>query len=76
MPIHATWAEPVLLTAEDLLAMPEDGWRYELIEGRLVRVVEVWSAGRPPTPVEEDGTLAGEDGLAGFTISVADLFAS
>src|SRR5436309_1127327 len=38
MPINATWANPVLATAEDLLALPEDGWRYELVEGRLVRM--------------------------------------
>lgn len=27
-----------LLTAEDLMAIPEDGWRYELAHGRLVRM--------------------------------------
>lgn len=39
----APWAEPVPdappnLTADDLLAMPDDGYIYELVEGRLVRV--------------------------------------
>lgn len=39
----APWAEPVPnaptnLTANDLLAMPDDGYIYELVEGRLVRV--------------------------------------
>src|SRR5437764_4160823 len=34
----APWAEPVLMTAEGLLQLPEDGWRYELVEGRLVRM--------------------------------------
>lgn len=34
----APWAEPVLMTAEELLERPEDGWRYELVEGRLVRM--------------------------------------
>lgn len=38
MPIHATWAELVLVTADELLALPDDAWRYELIEGRLVRM--------------------------------------
>ncbi|HZU14271.1 MAG TPA: Uma2 family endonuclease [Chloroflexota bacterium] len=38
MPIHATWAQPVLVTARELLALPEDEWRYELVEGRLVRM--------------------------------------
>lgn len=34
----APWAEPVLMTAEDLLKLPSDGWRYELVDGRLVRM--------------------------------------
>ena len=34
----APWAEPVLMTAEELLRLPEDGWCYELVEGRLVRM--------------------------------------
>src|SRR2546423_393270 len=38
----APWAEIVphtgLMTEEALLALPEDGWRYELVEGRLVRM--------------------------------------
>lgn len=34
----APWAEPVLHTAEDLLRMPDDAWRYELVQGRLVRM--------------------------------------
>jgi Uma2 family endonuclease len=38
MPIHATWAKPVLVTAAELLALPDDEWRYELVEGRLVRM--------------------------------------
>lgn len=33
----APWAEPALTTAEELLRLPEDRWRYELVEGRLVR---------------------------------------
>ena len=40
----APWAEPVLLTAEDLKAREDDFWRYELLEGRLVRM--------PPTSFE------------------------
>jgi Uma2 family endonuclease len=34
----APWAEPVLMTADELLRLPEDVWRYELVEGRLVRM--------------------------------------
>jgi Uma2 family endonuclease len=34
----APWAEPVLMTADELLRLPEDGWHYELVEGRLVRM--------------------------------------
>lgn len=40
----APWAEPVLATIDDLLARDDDGWRYELVEGRLVRM--------PPTSFE------------------------
>lgn len=38
MEMAAPWAEPALLTADQLLALPEDGYRYELVEGRLVRM--------------------------------------
>jgi Uma2 family endonuclease len=34
----APWAEPVLTTAEELLQLPDDGWSYELVDGRLVRM--------------------------------------
>jgi hypothetical protein len=34
----APWAEPALLTANDLMARADDSWRYELVEGRLVRM--------------------------------------
>jgi Uma2 family endonuclease len=40
----APWAEPVLHTAEDLLALADDSWRYELVQGQLVRM--------PPTNLE------------------------
>lgn len=50
MPIDATWAKPVLVTAEELLALPDDEWRYELVEGRLVRM--------PPTGDRHNRTSA------------------
>ena len=38
----APWAEPVphdgLMSVDDLLALPDDEWQYELVEGRLVRM--------------------------------------
>lgn len=39
----APWAEPVPdakvpMTADELLRLPRDGWQYELVEGRLVRM--------------------------------------
>jgi Uma2 family endonuclease len=39
----APWAELIpisggKMTVDDLLAMPDDGWQYELAEGRLVRM--------------------------------------
>jgi Uma2 family endonuclease len=34
----APWAEPVLMTAEELFRLPEDGNHYELVDGRLVRM--------------------------------------
>ncbi len=37
------WAEDVLVTAEELLLLPEDGWRYELVDGRLVCVAPTGS---------------------------------
>jgi Uma2 family endonuclease len=50
----APWAEPVPeigpLTVAELLTWPDNGWRYELVEGRLVRM--------PPTGFEH-GDVAG-----------------
>lgn len=40
----APWAEPVLYTAEDLQALEGEHWRYELVQGRFVRM--------PPTNLE------------------------
>ena len=41
-PTLAPWAEVVpdvgQATVEDLLTLPDDGWRYEVVEGVLVRV--------------------------------------
>ena len=39
----APWAEIVpgidrLMTADDLFSLPDDGWQYELVDGRLVRM--------------------------------------
>jgi Uma2 family endonuclease len=34
----APWAQPVLQTAEDLHALAGDEWRYELVQGRLMRM--------------------------------------
>lgn len=39
----APWAEPVPdakvpMSADELLRLPHDGWQYELVEGRLVRM--------------------------------------
>lgn len=34
----APWAEPVLMTAQELLQLTSDEWRYELVDGRLVRM--------------------------------------
>lgn len=38
MEAFAPWAEPVLMTADELLRLPDNGSRYELVAGRLVRM--------------------------------------
>jgi Uma2 family endonuclease len=41
------WAEPARWTAEDLLSLPDDGRRYELVHGRLVRMAPTtWGHGQ------------------------------
>jgi Uma2 family endonuclease len=40
----APWGELVLFTADDLAALPDDGWHYELVEGRLVRMAPTGGA--------------------------------
>jgi Uma2 family endonuclease len=44
MDTAAPWAETAPITSEILQLMPDDGWRYELVQGRLVRM--------PPTGYE------------------------
>jgi Uma2 family endonuclease len=50
----APWAELVpdmgAMTVDELIALPEDGWMYELVEGRLVRMAP---------PGGEHGEIAG-----------------
>ena len=50
----APWAERVLdrgpMTADELLRMPRDGWRYELVDGVLVRM---------PPPGYKHGQIVG-----------------
>ncbi len=47
----APWAEIVPdvgpMTVDELLALPDDGWQYELVEGRLVRMAPsgIWASG-------------------------------
>jgi len=74
----APWAEPVLMTAEELLRMPEDEWCYELVEGRLVRMPPTgWKHGRIVTAlflavgryVEEQGLGEVLPAETGFWIS-------
>ena len=40
--VFAPWAEIVPdvgpMTTDDLLKLPDDGWRYELVDGVLVRM--------------------------------------
>ena len=58
----APWAEPALLTAEQLIALPEDSYRYELVQGRLVR--------EPPTGWEHGSTTDNLYGaLRGFVMA-------
>ena len=38
MEARAPWADPVLMTADELLQRSDDYWRYELVDGRLVRM--------------------------------------
>jgi Uma2 family endonuclease len=78
----APWAEPVphggLMSVDDLLALPDDGWHYELVEGRLVRMppsgvpasrLAMRLGARLTTHVEDRnlGIVTGTDG--GFTLS-------
>jgi len=45
--VSATLTKPV--TADELLAMPDDGFRYELVKGELIRM---------PPPGHEYGIVA------------------
>lgn len=79
--ILAPWAEIVpgagSTTVDALLSMPDDGWRYEVVEGVLVRVAgsELWAttigrriAGRLGDFVEDHdlGAVSGADGVYRF----------
>lgn len=51
-----------IITASELLHMPDDGGRYELVKGELKRMA----------PAGHDD---GGDVVAGWSVQVADLFA-
>lgn len=74
----APWAEQVLMTADDLMALPEDAWHYELVQGRLVRTrlssfERGVMGGRLATAlaqfIEERGTGAVAAAQTGFLVS-------
>lgn len=82
----ARWAEPVpehagSMTAEELQRLPEDGWLYELVEGRLVRMppagfdhgtleIDLGAVLRAYVIARSLGSVA--TGEVGFTLSLAD----
>ena len=60
----APWAEPAPqqgpMNVDDLLTLPEDGWMYELVEGRLVRMA-------PSSPVASHLGIRLAAALTAFT---------
>ena len=61
-----------LLTAEDLMAIPDDGWKYELAHGRLVRMAPAsWVPGVVGTRVSHQIDSFLDEHPIGFT-SAAD----
>lgn len=77
----APWAEAVpsrgRATVDDLLTLPDDGWRYEVVEGVLVRMAgsgkratttAAWLLARLLTYVEDHGlgVVTGADGVYKF----------
>jgi Uma2 family endonuclease len=61
-------------TAEDLLNLPEDGFRYELVRGELIKMALPGAEhGRNLFLTEED-TLDGGDVVPEWTIPVKALF--
>jgi hypothetical protein len=68
---RAPWADvvsdaPFSMTVNELLALPDDGCMYELVDGRLVRMA--------PKTLEVGDMLDGMDVLLGFSLPVARLF--
>jgi hypothetical protein len=74
----------ILMTAEEFIRLPrEDGWHYELAEGRPVWIiwpqakeVEVWQQGSDSLTavLNINDSLDGLDVVPGFTCPLARLF--
>jgi hypothetical protein len=61
------------MTADELLAMPDDGYRYELVEGELRRLSPAGDEHGRVTLTEKD-KLDGGDVVPGFQMNVAEIF--
>ena len=62
------------VTAEELLAMPEDGMDREVIRGQYFHTVTVHRPDAPPEIFNDRQTFSGGEVLPGLTILVAELF--
>lgn len=64
-------------TAEELLHLPDDGWRYALVEGELQRMTPAGfdhEPGAPPRPLDAD-VVDGAPLVPGFRLPLADVLA-
>jgi hypothetical protein len=66
--------EPIM-TAEQLFQAPDLG-RCELVRGELIGTVTVYHLDHNAVLLQSSDTLAGGDLLPGFSIAVAEVFAS
>jgi len=62
------------VTAEDLLRMPDDGFRYELVKGELRRIPPAGGEHGDIAILRKNDILDGNDFVPGWTLPIADLF--
>ncbi len=61
------------ITAEELVKLPRDRFRYEVVQGELLTMSPVGAKGQGKLLYEQDD-LTGDDVVPGFRVPISEIF--